>query len=118
MKKLALVLAALLGVSSAQAAYVSFTEQVSAEVMIRQVVSKKLVQRDGILKTYINRQVKSPYTDIFIIHFQCDQTLANEDICNIDINDATDDGTESTNRLEVKIKDGEVYSANFFVIAG
>ncbi len=114
-----------LGAVNANASEFSPEQQIAAEVIIRQVVVKKLLgtSREAkaetkLLAAMINREIKAPYTSISITDIQCDHVLGGKDQCQFDVVDATTDGTESMSRLEVTIEKGDVKSATLTLIAG
>lgn len=123
MSKLLLILAMLVGVTSANASEVSYENQVAADLIIQQVVAKRLLGSDEqsrnqteMLAAYIIRNIKPPFTSIEVTSLSCEFILGGRESCQINIIDATDDGTESLNDLRVIIKNGKVKSASMDLI--
>lgn len=126
MKKYALLIVATLFTAfNVQAADLSPEQQIAADAIIGQVVAKNLLgndenaqQQTTMLAYLVNRTIKAPYTSIRITYFECDHVLNGKDQCAIDVLDKTNDGTESLQRLDVKIDRAEVESARMSLIAG
>lgn len=122
MKKLFISLALLLGCSFAHAA-LQGEEELGAQVIVRQVLTKKLLHGDTsrsnnkMLTALLEGVGGTHYTSVRITSISCEGALGSV-LCQIGILDATDDGTESLSSLNVKIRQGDVRWAEMTVTAG
>ncbi|MNL16368.1 hypothetical protein D3C87_1374050 [compost metagenome] len=124
-KNVLLAVAAVFTAFNVQAAELSPEQQIAADMIVRQVVAKNLLGNEEyaksqtkMLQDMVNRTVKAPYTSVQVTYFECDHALNGKDQCSVHILDATTDGTESLNSLDVQIQKGEVKSAQMNLIAG
>lgn len=123
-KNILLIFSIVISALNANAATLSPEQEISAQVILRQVVTKQLLgknrhalQQTQMLEDLINRDVKAPYTSIKITNFTCDYVLNGKDVCVISIQDKTVDQTEALTDLTVTIEKGEVVSAVSSLIA-